>query len=190
MKKLHIVAGPNGAGKTTLSYTVLPEILDCKEFVNADEIARGISPFNPEKVAIKSGKLMLLRVKELLNMGESFAVETTLSSRAYTQLITLAIRHNYEVNLLFIALESVDLAIKRVDTRVQEGGHGIPIDTIKRRYFRGLINFFEIYSLIVSRWLLVDNSEKRIQLIGRGFNDQIEVIDKKKWINLKNKSHG
>jgi len=107
MKRLYIIAGPNGAGKTTASFTILPEILNCKEFVNADEIARGISPFNPERVSIKAGKLMLNRIKELISKGETFAFETTLSSKYFVALIKEAKGKNYEVVLLFLMLNTL-----------------------------------------------------------------------------------
>ena len=145
--------GCNGAGKTTASYTILPEILDCKEFVNADEIARGLSPFQPEKVAIQAGRLMLNRIKTLVCLGESFALETTLATKSYMNLIDEAKEKGYQITLLFFLLRSVDLAIMRVKNRVQEGGHNIPEDVIKRRYVSGLKNFFDLYLPIVDNWL-------------------------------------
>ena len=133
-EKLYVIAGPNGAGKTTLSYTILPEIFECEEFVNADEIAKGLSPFNPDKASIKAGRLMLDRIKELISKGESFCFETTLSTRSYVRLIESAQQNEYEIILLFLTLDSVDLAIERVSVRVKEGGHNIPTETIIRRY--------------------------------------------------------
>lgn len=133
MNKLYIIAGGNGAGKTTASYTILPEILDCKEFVNADEIARGLSPFQPEEAGIEAGRLMLNRIKKLRASGESFAFETTLSTRSYVQFIDKAKQLNYLVTCLFFWLESEELAISRVETRVKEGGHHIPENVIRRR---------------------------------------------------------
>lgn len=106
MKILYVIAGCNGAGKTTASYTILPEILDCKEFVNADEIARGISPFQPEKVGIEAGRLMLKRIKNLLEEGESFAFETTLSTRSYVKFIERAKQLGYQITCLFFWLDS------------------------------------------------------------------------------------
>lgn len=111
MKKIYIIAGPNGAGKTTASYTILPEIFDCHEFVNADEIARGLSPFNPEGVGIQAGRLMLKRINELLEKGKTFAFETTLATKSYQSLIVQAQALGYEVILLFLALNSTELAI-------------------------------------------------------------------------------
>ena len=118
MSKLYIIAGCNGAGKTTASYTVLPEILECREFVNADEIAKGLSPFNPSSVAIEAGRLMLKRIGELLSAGVSFSVETTLSTRSYINLIQQAQNQGYSVSLIYFWLNSPELAIERVKHRV------------------------------------------------------------------------
>ena len=114
MNKLYIIAGCNGAGKTTASFTILPEILDCKEFVNADEIAKGISPFQPEKAGIEAGRIMLQRIKKLLDSGENFSFETTLSTRSYVKFVERAKELNYQVTCLFFWLNSDDLAVSRV----------------------------------------------------------------------------
>ena len=112
-KHLYIISGPNGAGKTTASYSILPKILQCKEFVNADEIARGLSPFNPESVAIEAGRLMLTRISDLLAKNESFSIETTLSTRSYFRLIEKAHQQGYDVTLLYFWLRSPEQAIER-----------------------------------------------------------------------------
>ncbi|MCF6360189.1 MAG: zeta toxin family protein [Cyclobacteriaceae bacterium] len=184
MKKLYIIAGPNGVGKTTLSYTILPEIFDCYEFVNADEIAKGISPLNPEKAGIRSGRLMLQRINELLGLGESFAIETTLSTKSYSNLVRKAQQQQYEVVLLFLTLDSVELAIQRVRTRVKEGGHNIPINVIERRYKNGLRNLFKIYIPIVNKWLIVNNSSEKFEFIAEGIEDEIIVKNEKYWSEL------
>ena len=145
MPKLFIIAGCNGAGKTTASYSILPEMLDCREFVNADEIAKGLSPFNPESVAIDAGRLMLQRMYDLLSMDEDFAFETTLASRSYVKFIEQAQSKGYFVSLLFFWLPTPEQAIERVATRVNEGGHNIPSDTIRRRYFSGIRNLMALY---------------------------------------------
>ena len=124
-KNLYIISGCNGAGKTTASYTVLPEVLDCKEFVNADEIARGLSPFNPESMAIEAGRLMLKRIEELLEKEETFSIETTLATKSYINLVHRAQAKGYTVSVLFFWLRTPDLAIQRVAERVQNGGHNI-----------------------------------------------------------------
>ncbi len=175
-KHLYIISGPNGAGKTTASYTVLPKILQCKEFVNADEIARGLSPFNPESVAIEAGRLMLKRISELLQRNESFSIETTLSTRSYFRLVEKAHSQGYDVTLLFFWLKSPQQAIERVAERVAKGGHDIPKDIIVRRYWEGLDNLFKIYMPIVDTWILVNNSETPRSIVATGGKDQKTII--------------
>jgi len=157
-KMLYIIGGCNGAGKTTASYTVLPDILDCREFVNADEIARGLSPFNPADVAIEAGRLMLKRIEELLAREESFSIETTLATRSYVNLVHRAHNKGYRVTLLFFWLNSPELAIQRVAERVSKGGHDIPEDIIRRRYVSGIQNLFNLYAAEVDSWSIYDNS--------------------------------
>ncbi len=190
VKSLYIIAGPNGAGKTTASYTILPEILGCKEFVNADEIARGISPFNPEKVAIQAGRLMLKRINDLLTEEGTFAIETTLSTKLFSEFINKAKNKGYEIVLLFLRLNSVDLAIKRVKIRVNEGGHNIPDEVIKRRYTTGLKNLFQLYMPNVDKWFLVDNSGETFQFIAEGTGDGLIIKNKEIWNELKRKYYG
>lgn len=190
MKNLYIIAGPNGAGKTTLSYTILPEIFKCEDFVNADEIARGLSPFNPEKAAIKAGKLMLERIAELLENGQSFAFETTLSTRSYVNLVKKAKEKGYEVILLFLSLESIHLAIERVEIRVNEGGHNIPVETIKRRYEIGLKNLFQLYIPIVDKWMLVDNSGSSFEFVAEGAGTELIIRSEEKWSYLSSNYYG
>lgn len=172
VKHLYIISGPNGAGKTTASYSVLPNILQCKEFVNADEIARGLSPFNPESVAIEAARLMLSRIKDLLGRNESFSIETTLSTRSYFRLIEKAHQQEYEVTILFFWLKSPEQAIERVAERVSKGGHNIPKDVIIRRYYEGIDNLFHIYMPIVDSWILVDNSVTPRSIIATGGKGQ------------------
>ena len=175
-KHIYIISGPNGAGKTTASYTVLPKILQCKEFVNADEIARGLSPFNPESVAIEAGRLMLKRISELLQRNESFSIETTLSTRSYFRLVEKAHSQGYDVTLLYFWLKSPQQAIERVAERVAKGGHYIPKDIIVRRYWEGLDNLFKIYMPIVDTWILVNNSETPRSIVATGGKDQTTII--------------
>ena len=155
---LYIIAGPNGAGKTTASMNILPDLLDCKEFVNADEIAKGLSPFKPEEVAVQAGKLMLERINSLLSLRVSFAIETTLATRSYKKLVEEAQSLGYSVQLMFFWLESPEIACQRVAKRVSEGGHDIPVETIYRRYRLGLDNLFNIFIPIVDYWFLYDNN--------------------------------
>lgn len=178
MKQMFIIAGPNGAGKTTASLTILPEILHCTEFVNADEIARGLSPFNPEGVAIQAGKIMLKRIEELLQQNSSFAFETTLSTKSYVSLIRKAKEQGYVITLLFFYLPSAEHAAKRVAQRVSEGGHNIPYDVIVRRYSRGLENLLKLYIPICDAWFIYDNrSSYQINLIAEGVLGQVKQIN-------------
>ncbi|MBP3830055.1 MAG: zeta toxin family protein [Bacteroidaceae bacterium] len=182
---LYIIAGCNGAGKTTASFTVLPEMLNCREFVNADEIAKGLSPFNPEGVAIQAGRLMIDRIIHLLKEGETFAFETTLATRSYVKLIQRAQRRGYFVTLLFFSLSSPEQAIARVAKRVSQGGHNIPTDVILRRYDAGLQNFFQLYTPICDYWTLYDNSNIPGEKIAFGWRDQrINIIDKERYDDL------
>ena len=166
-KQLYIIAGCNGAGKTTASFTILPEVLNCKEFINADEIAKGLSPFQPESVAMQAGRIMLARMDELLQKGETFAFETTLATKSYKQKIEWAQANGYEVTLLFFWLDSPNMAKKRVAQRVAEGGHSIPSETIERRYHNGIVNLFAIYIDMVDICYIFDNSEGRKELIAQ-----------------------
>lgn len=156
---LYIIAGCNGAGKTTASMSVLPEVLECREFVNADEIAKGLSPFKPKEVAVEAGKLMLQRIEYLLTRHFTFAIETTLASRSYKKLVEKAKADGYKVILLFFWLPSPEMAEQRVASRVASGGHNIPIDVIHRRYWAGLRNLFDIFEPIVDLWSLYDNTK-------------------------------
>ena len=184
-KKLYIIAGCNGAGKTTASFTILPEILECKEFVNADEIAKGLSPFQPEKVAFEAGRIMLGRINELLKNNENFAFETTLSTKSYKNKIKEAQQKGYTVILLFFWLQSIELAKERVKTRVSEGGHNIEPDVIERRYIKGIKNLFDIYLPIVDGAFIFDNSEQKHELLAdKQINSSLNIVNKNKFILL------
>lgn len=183
-KKLYIIAGCNGAGKTTASFRILPELLNCKEFVNADEIARGISPFQPEKVALEAGRIMLGRIHELIEKEEDFAFETTLSTRSYLGFIEKAKTQGYFVTLVFFWLNSPNLAITRVRSRVRDGGHDIPIEVIKRRYFRGIQNLFNLYFEKVDYLLILDNSNPHPELVAEK-EINLEIIDVHKFEIIK-----
>ena len=184
-KKLYVIAGCNGAGKTTASYTILPEILDCKEFVNADEIARGLSPFQADKVSVQAGRLMLMRIKSLLAAGVNFAFETTLATKSYAGTLATAQRVGYQVTLLFFWLNSPELAERRVQDRVASGGHAIPVDIIHRRYERGLSNFFQLYLPIVDSWMFIDNSGDTYEIIAEGTSGSTTVTNKPLWNRIK-----
>lgn len=178
-KHLYIIAGCNGAGKTTASMTILPRSLLVKEFVNADEIAKGLSPFNPEGVAIEAGRLMLERIQYLLSKGESFSIETTLATRSYINLVRQAHELGYLVHLIYFWLNSPQLAVDRVAERVSKGGHNIPKDVILRRYYKGISNLFNMFMNEVDAWLIFDNSEYKRERIAIGSHDRIVKIDDK-----------
>ncbi len=185
-KNLYIIAGCNGAGKTTASFTILPEILDCREFVNADEIAKGLSPFQPEKVAVEAGRIMISRINDLLKDDLSFAFETTLASKSYKNKIVLAKNKGYSITLLFFWLQTIELAIDRVATRVLEGGHDIPKNVIERRYINGIKNLFSIYLPIVDEVMIFDNSQIKSKLIAsKSNNSDILIHDVQKYNQLK-----
>lgn len=175
MPNLYIIAGCNGAGKTTASYTVLPEILECREFVNADSIAAGLSPFNPESVALEAGRLMLQRINSLLEEEVDFAFETTLSTRSYASFIKKAKALGYKVILLYFWLNSPEFAISRVAERVEHGGHNIPEDIIRRRYYRGINNLLKLYIPICNIWTVLNNMSAIPEEIASG-NGDVETI--------------
>ena len=177
MPRLYIISGCNGAGKTTASYSVLPDMLNCKEFVNADEIARGLSPFNPESVAIEAGKIMLTRIGGLLRDGVDFAFETTLATRSYKNLIEKAHAKGYHVSLIYFWLNSPDLAVHRVEMRVASGGHSIDAGTVRRRYKKGIYNLFNLYMGLTDYWMIVDNSSSPFEIIAEGKGDEIKQIN-------------
>ena len=167
MPNLYIIAGCNGAGKTTACVTILPEILNCQQFVNADYIAYGLSPFDMESVAIEAGRIMLHRIEELLVSGEDFAIETTLATRSYVSLVRRAQGIGYNVTLIYIWIRSPEMAKQRVAERVKNGGHNIPDDVIERRYYRGLNNLFKLFMPICDTWIVADNSLEHLSAIAR-----------------------
>ena len=176
-QKIYIIAGCNGAGKTTASLNILPQILQCDEFVNADEIARGLSPFHPERVSLEAGRLMLEHISSLMVKKTTFALETTLSTRSYVSLIKKAHKAGYQVELIFFWLASPEVAIERVAKRVAEGGHNIPEDVIRRRYDAGIHNLFNIYSHEVDRWMLIDNNTGQSVVLAEASNGMTKIYD-------------
>jgi len=183
---LYIISGCNGAGKTTASFTILPEMLDCKEFVNADEIAKGLSPFQPESVSFHAGRIMVERIDELLNSGVDFAFETTLTTLSYLNTIKAAKEKGYSVTLLYFWLNDVNLAIERVRTRVNEGGHNIPEETIRRRYFRGVYNLTNRFTALCDYWIVINNSSRPFTFVAEGQGTtEIEVHDDMIWQQIK-----
>ena len=176
MPRLYIISGCNGAGKTTASYSLLPEMLDCKEFVNSDEFAKGLSPFDPSKASIHASRYMLMKIRYLLKRQQDFEVETTLATRTLLKIAKTAQAAGYSITLLYFWLNSPELAIERVKARVEAGGHNIPEDTIIRRYHTGIYYFFSLYAPICERWILADNSQIPFRVIAEGTKEEILTI--------------
>jgi predicted ABC-type ATPase len=156
-----VIGGPNGAGKTTISRTVLADALSLIEFVNADVIAQGLSGFNPERAAFAAGRVMLARLRELADARQSFAFESTLASRMFAPWFQSLIDQGWDVNLLYVWLRSPALAVSRVRTRVRKGGHFVPPDVVRRRYFRSAFNLIHLYMPVVTAWSVFDNSDHK-----------------------------
>lgn len=163
-----VVAGPNGAGKSTTATVLLRENLNIDEFVNADLIALGLSPFAPERSAFAAGRIMLKRIHKLSEEGMTFAFETTLAARSYAPFLRKAKQAGYLVHVIYIWLNSAELAVARVAHRVQQGGHNVPREVIERRYQRGLKNLFSIYIPLANSWTLCDNSGRELIVVAQG----------------------
>jgi len=157
-KKIVIIAGPNGAGKTTFAREFLPREAGCPDFINVDLIAAGLSPFDPDRAALRAGRIMLEEIKQRVRAGESFAFETTLSGHNYARAIPRWQEAGYHVKLIFLSLPTADVAIARVAARVAQGGHNVPEEVIRRRFDAGLRNFTDIYRDMADSWILYDNS--------------------------------
>jgi predicted ABC-type ATPase len=172
MPSLFVIGGANGSGKTTLALTLLPRFLQVFEYVNADAIASGLSPLNPESMAMQSGRLMLERLETLVGAGVDFAFETTLAARTFARFIEGCKTRGYTINLIYLWLPSADLAVARVAKRVASGGHNIPVEVVHRRYERGLKNLTELYLPIADGWMIFDNSVEGFQLIVERISDE------------------
>ena len=167
-KRIIILAGPNGAGKTTFAREFLPDEAECPSFVNADLIAAGLSPFNPEVVAMRAGRIMLELIDDHVARGDSFAFETTLAGKSYARHIPRWQAAGYHVTLLFLALPSAEAALQRVRERVAQGGHSIPEAVVRRRFLAGKLNFEAVYKPLVDAWALYDNSNGEPVLLSWG----------------------
>lgn len=170
-RKIIIIAGPNGAGKTTFARQFLPQEADCPEFINADLIASGLSPFRPQAVAVRAGRLLLSEISLKIARGESFAFESTLAGRGYARSIPRWRKAGYNVKIVFLSLPDVDLAIARVAARVAQGGHDVSDSDIRRRFKAGLENFRSVYQPLVDAWVLYDNSRAQPVMLEWGPNE-------------------
>ena len=180
MPKFFIISGCNGSGKTTASYTLLPELLDCREFVNSDEFAKSLSPFDPSAASVSASRYMLKKLRYLLERKADFGLETTLAPRSPMKIIQAARERGYTVTLLYFWLKSPELAIRRVKARVKAGGHNIPDEVVRRRYVMGLKYFFEDYLKESDRWILADNSKTPFVVVAEGNKNETIIRDGKK----------
>ncbi len=176
MPTLYIISGCNGSGKTTCTYSLLPEMLECKQYVNSDEFAKALSPFNPGAASLKAGRLMLLKVKYLMDRNETFSIETTLATRTLIKIATIAQNRGYSVVILYFWLSSPQMAIQRVRNRVAAGGHDIPEEVIKRRYYMGLDYLFNDYIPMCDHWILADNSDPPFKVIAQGSKGEEPIV--------------
>ena len=183
---MFIISGCNGAGKTTASYSLLPEMLECSEFVNSDEFAKGLYPFNPEKAAIKASRFVIMKIRHLISRQMDFAVETTLATRTLLKTVKMAQSNGYTVTLLYFWLNTPELAIQRVKARVEAGGHNIPEETIRRRYRVGIQYFFNDYSPVCERWILADNSQIPFRVVAEGSKlDTVSIRDEETYYKIR-----
>ena len=176
-KAVYIIAWPNGSGKTTFAKLFLPDYVNCPNFVNADLIALGLAPFKPRAAAIKAGKLVLQQIHEYSERGVDFAFETTLSGKSYKSLLIELKSKGYALHLFFLWLPGVELAMARIKERVQEGGHNVPAEDVRRRFSRGINNFFTLYEPLLDSWMLFDNSKAKPTLIAKRKNGHREIIN-------------
>ena len=181
MPRLFIIAGCNGSGKTTASYSLLPEMLDCHEFVNSDEFAKSLSPFDPSGASIVASRHMLMKIEYLMRRKLDFGIETTMATRSLLNIISDARALGYNITLIYFWLSSPELAIERVRARVQAGGHNIPEHVVRRCYEMGLRYFFDIYSKECDRWVLADNSKTPFTVVAEGAPNRIFIRDEEKF---------
>ncbi len=175
--KLYVIAGPNGSGKTTFAGKFLPEYAGCFEFVNADLIAKGLSPFSPSRFAIKAGKLLLEQIADFSKKKIDFAFETTLAGKGYLNIFKQMKHNGYELHLFFLWLPDVKLALARVADRVRKGGHNIPEEDVRRRFNRGMWNFFHIYRDLFDTWTIFDNSTTDAEIIVKSEKSILSITD-------------
>ena len=176
-KNLYVVAGPNGAGKTTFAREFLPFYAKCPNFVNADLIAQGLSPFEPRSAAMEAGKLVLSRIKELADSRIDFGFETTLSGRTNLRLFRRLKSEGYKLHVFFLWIPGSALAVSRIRDRVASGGHHVPTDDVQRRFGRSIYNFFGLYKPLADSWMLFNNAGAEPVLIAKEMNGYATIID-------------
>ena len=174
---LYIIAGPNGAGKTTFARKFLPDYVKCLEFVNVDLIANGISPFDPERAALRAGRIMLEQIHSLAERSVDFGFETTLSGKAYVKLLQKMKKGGYLIHIFYLWISDVELALERIRLRVRNGGHHIPEAIVRRRFGRSLPNFLRVYKPLADSWTIFDNSGDVPQMIAFKESGKLEILD-------------
>lgn len=184
-KNVYIIAGPNGAGKTTFAIKFLPEYAKCSNFVNADLIANGLSPFSPGAAAIKAGKLVLEQIHEFAKKRVDFAFETTLSGKLYVKLFKSLKKKGYKIHIFFLWVPDSDLVVSRIKNRVAQGGHDVPVRDVLRRFNRSIINFFKLYQPLADSWMLFDNAGVTPILIAERRNSKVKIIDESLYRYIK-----
>jgi predicted ABC-type ATPase len=177
-KNVYIIAGPNGSGKTTFAKKFLPDYAKCPNFVNADLIAQGLSPFSPRLAAMKAGRLVLEQIHGLAEKNLDFAFETTLAGKSYLSLLKGLKNKNYSIHLFFLWIPNPELALARIKERVADGGHDIPAADVRRRFKRGTHNLFKLYKPILDSWMLFNNSGSAPSLIAEERERRLLIIDK------------
>jgi len=183
-KNVYIIAGPNGAGKTTFAIKFLPEYVRCPNFINADLIAHGLSPFTPGAAAIKAGKLVLEQIHEFAKKRSDFAFETTLSGKLYVNLFKSLKKKGYKIHIFFLWVPDSDLVITRIKSRVAQGGHDVPVRDVLRRFNRSIYNFFKLYQPLADSWMLFDNSGVIPILIAERKNSKVKIVNESLYENI------
>lgn len=188
--KLYLLAGPNGAGKTTFASRFLPEFVDCREFLNADLIAKGLSPFAPETQNVRAARLLLERIAELSEARADFGIETTLSGRTYLKLLRNMRELGYRIGLFFLWVPSAEIAVARVATRVSQGGHNVPVEDIRRRYVAGVRNFFGAYEASIDDWWLYNAWRLPPQFIASRVRGALTIEQKRQYRRFEKQGKG
>ncbi len=176
MPNLYLIGGPNGAGKTTVAFEVFPQIIKSNEFVNADFISKGLSAFNTESVAMTAGRLMLRRLHDLRSWKKDFAFESTLASRSFVPFLKECKSEGYDITVMYIWIESPEIAVERVRKRVQEGGHSIPDAVVRRRFDRSVSNLVNLYIPLADKWKIYDNTYAEPRLIATKESGEPKVV--------------
>ncbi len=177
MPNVYVIAGPNGAGKTTFAKDYLPQVVGCFEFINNDLVAAGLAPLQPERAQQRAARIVLHEINDLARRGADFCIETTLAGRTYAAMLSKFSNAGYQIHLYYLWMPDVELHIRRVAERVQQGGHDVPEDVIRRRYQLSLKNFFHLYRSLASVWTIIDNSDSASRMIARYNCGCEEVID-------------